>query len=138
MLLRINLDIANMFIPSLILIPLSNDLIPPKLRPNLGPPNPVDNTKQQDAHAHNGENVIRIALRVPVTIRRNERYDSEEHVGEQVQNSNGEIGVPWRGPTLTLGVMQVDEAGRDEAVDPSTGISVEIYNEVVGGPGGWG
>lgn len=43
--------------------------------------------------------------------------------------------MPRRGPTLTFRVVQVDEAGDDEAIDPCARVGVQINDEVVGWTG---
>ena len=131
MLLGIHLDVADMLIPSLILVPLTHNLIPAKLRPHPSPSEPIHDSKEQDAHTDNGEDEVRVAFCIPVTIRRDERHDSEEDVGQEVKYGHGEICVPWRCPGFALGVVQIDEAGGDKTVDPGTGVGVQVGDEVV-------
>lgn len=136
LMLRIHLNIPHMLHPISILKPLSLNLIPANPRYNLPPERPIHHTEQQNTHTHNRENVIRIPLRIPVAVRRDKRRDGEENVGGEVEHGDGQVRVPGGGPALALLVVQVDEAGGDEGVDPGAGVRVQVDDEVVGGAGG--
>lgn len=108
-----------------------HNFIPTNPRHNLRPENPVNDTEQQNTDADDREDVVRVPVSIPIAIRRNERRDCEEDIGGQVEHCNGQEGVPGRSPVLALLVVQVDETGGDKAVDPGTGVGVQVDDEVV-------
>ena len=69
-------------------------------------------------------------------IGRDEGHDGQEDVGSEVEKTDGKDGVPGGRPILALPVLEIDETGCDEPVDPRAGVGVEIDDEVVGGTGG--
>ena len=129
--LCIHLDILDVLRSIFVNMSLTDNLVSTNLWPDLGPASPVKDTEEQDADTDDGEDVERITVGIPITIRRNEGYDSEEDIGKEVEHGDWKVGVPWRGPSFTLRVVQVNETRTDESVDPGTGVGVQIGNEVV-------
>lgn len=120
-----------MLVAYAVLVPFGNNLVTAKLGPELRPAEPVEDTEQQNRDANDWEDVVWVALSVPVTIRRNEGNKREENIGGEIDNGNGKVRVPWRLPTLLLAVVEVDKTSGDKGIDPGTGVCVQIGNEVV-------
>jgi hypothetical protein len=137
MLFGIYLDIPDMLITLRVFISLTNNLVSAKLRPYFGPAEPVYYTKEQDSDANNGKHDPRVAFGVSVAIRRDKRYEREEDIGEEIDDRDGQVSVPRRFPSLALIEVQVNETGGDEAVDPGTGIGIEIRDEIVSRTSRW-
>lgn len=107
-----------------VFVAFTDDFVPTDFGPNLRPACPVKSTQKQNADTNNRKHVVWVALRVPITIRGDEGDDREKYVCGQVKNSNRKVGMPWRLPALALVVVQVDEAGGNETVDPCSGVGV--------------
>lgn len=129
--LNSNLTVSDNLGTILIKTPISNNLVASNTRKNLCPETPVNTSKDQDTNTNNREDVVRVPIRVDISIRWNEGNNGEEDVGENVDDRDGEVGVPRGRPVLRLFVMEVDETSGDEAVDPRAGISVPELLEMI-------
>lgn len=130
-LLDSNLAVSDNLRPILIKAAISNNLVTSNSRKNLCPETPVHTSQDQNTDTNNRENVVRIPIRVDISIRWNERDKGEEDVGENVDDRDGEVGVPRGRPVLRLFVMEVDETSGDETVDPRAGICVPELLEII-------
>ena len=127
----VHFDVPHMLDTLSVLVSLRDDLVTTKLGPDLGPAEPVEDTKQENTDTDDGEDVVWVAISVPGTTRRNERHECQEDVGSEIQHSDRKVGVPWRFPTLLLRIVEIDQTGRDEAIDPCSRVGVQIRDEVV-------
>jgi hypothetical protein len=131
------LHIPDMLYPIRINMSIRRNLVPSNLRPQLRPAGPVDHAEQQNSDADDWEHIVRVSVRIPVAIWRDEGYKSEKQIGKQIEDGDGKIGVPWGCPLLALGVVQIDKTSCDKTVDPGAGVSVQIHDKVVGWTGRW-
>lgn len=79
--------------------------MPANPRPEFGPQSPVRGANKQDRDANHGEDIIRVSVRVPVPLGRDEGHDGQEGVAEDKDDCDGQMGVPSRGPVLLLVVV---------------------------------
>ena len=86
--------------------PLGNNAISTQPRPNLGPTQPIRSADQKHAPSHDGEDVVGVTLGVPVRVGRDEGHDGEEHVAEDEEDGDGEVGVPRGRPVFGFLVME--------------------------------
>lgn len=102
--------------------------------PELGPHEPVEGTKEQNGNTDDGEDIVGVALGVPVSNRGDEGNDGQEDVEEEEDDENGLPAAPCGPPGISAEEMEPDETTRNKAVDPDTGISVEVDQEVISRP----
>jgi len=93
-------------------VPLWNDLVSANLQPYTSPEEPVEGTSEKHTDTNDGENEVRIPIRILHTIRRDEGH-------------NGQEGMTGGRPVLSLLVPEIDETSSDEPVDPCAGVGVE-------------
>lgn len=103
--------------------------------PELGPDEPVGGAKKENGNTDNGENVVGVALGVPVSNGRDEGNDSQEDVEEEEDNEDRFPAAPRGLPGVSPEEVEEDETAGNEAVDPDAGVGVEVDQEVVGRSG---
>lgn len=92
--LRADLAVSDNLVTFLVVRPFRHDLIAANSGEDLGPETPVYTTKKEHTDANNGEDVVRVTFRGPRSRGWDERNDAEKHVGQNVEDGNGEVGVP--------------------------------------------
>ena len=112
-----------------------NNLVSTNLRPYTSPEKPVEDSSKKCADTSDGENEVRVLIRILHAIGRDEGYNGQEDVGNGVGGTDGKEGVLGEKPVLTLLVLEIDETRYDEAVDAYSRVGVEIDNKVVGQAG---
>lgn len=110
---------------------LRHDAVSANPRPELGPNEPVEGAKEQNGNTDDGEDVVGVALGVPVSNRGNEGNDSQEDVEEEENDENGLPAAPCWLPGISPEEVKPDKTARNKAVDPDTGISVEVDQKVI-------
>lgn len=81
--------------PIRVLVTLAHNLVSTNLWPDFRPGNPVRNTEQQNTYTHDREDVVRVSLSIPVTVRRYKWYQSKEDVGCKIKDRDWKPGLPW-------------------------------------------
>ena len=135
--MRLDLAIPNNLDPLPVHNPLRHNLVPPDGRPEFGPQPPVNRAQEQNTHAHNREDIVRIPIGPDIPIsRRDKRHNGQEGVDQEKYDRHGQPGAPAGIPVFGFLELQVDEPAGDEAVDPGAGVRVQVDDEVVGRSGG--
>lgn len=118
--------------PILQYLSFRHNLIPTHSRQDFRPTGPICHTQQKHTHAHDGENEVRVSIWVGGARRWDKGDEGKEDVGEEEEDDDGEVGVPWGCPFFVRGVVQVYEAAGDEGVYPSAGVGVTVSDRVSG------
>lgn len=92
--LRADLTVSNDLVTFLVIRPLRHDFIATNSGEDLGPETPVYTAKKEHAHSNNWEDVVRVTFCSPRSRRWDEGNDAEEYIGQDVEDSDGEVGVP--------------------------------------------
>ena len=66
-----------------------DNLVATNSRPDLGPADPIEATKEQDTHSDNGEDVVRVPIGIPVPVGRDEGCHRQEDVGQEIKDRDG-------------------------------------------------
>lgn len=88
-------------------LPLSHHAISANLGQQLCPNGPVQRSQQQNAHSHNGKDVVRVSVRIGGAGGWDEGHNGEEDVCKKEEDDDGEVAVPGRGPFLRGFVVEV-------------------------------
>jgi hypothetical protein len=89
-----NLTIPDSLNSAVVKSPFGHNLVTSDAWEDLCPKAPVDNSQQQNTDTNHREHVVRVPIGIPVTIRWDERYESEEDVGKQINYGDREVRVP--------------------------------------------
>lgn len=118
--------------PVLQYLPFRHNPIPTNSRQDFRPSGPICHTQQKDAHANDRENVVRVSIWVDGACGWDKGDDGEEDIGEEEEDDDGEVGVPWGCPFFVRSIVEVYEAGGDEGVYPGTGVGVAVPDGISG------
>lgn len=100
MMLQVHLSVSDDLDAGLVNNALRFDPVPTNGRPYLCPAHPIECAEEEHADADDGEHKVRVPLRVPVTIWRDERHDCQEHICEEIERRDGQVRVPRRRPVF--------------------------------------
>lgn len=127
-LLCVHLDIADRLATINIRDPvLRLNGVAPNLGQQLFPEQPIYRSSKQNGDANNWKHIEWIAFRIVIArVWGNEWHDGEEDVDQQVKDNDWKPGLERRRPILGWGQANVEQASRDETIDPSTRVLLRV------------